>query len=77
MKLKQILSAAMLVGATALATPAFAESPAECRAMFRAADLDGDGILSSEEIAAADSMPDAFSDSEAVTLSEFVSECAD
>jgi hypothetical protein len=76
-KLKEILSAILLASATAAATPALAESPAECQAMFRAADADGDGILTSDEIAAADNVPDAFTDSESVTLSEFMTECTD
>jgi len=65
----------------ALASPALAQqteegtamTPSECRALFQDADTNGDGVLSQQEIAAAD-LGDMDS---GITVQQFVSECAE
>jgi hypothetical protein len=67
----------LLLGVGVLSAPVSAATSAECRAMFLAADADDDGVLTADELAQMDDVPDAFSDSESVTLNEFVEECSD
>ena len=59
-----------------LPLPAAAQDTiAECRAQFRAADTNGDGVLDADEIAAAEDIPEELVDREEVTLDEFMAAC--
>ncbi len=79
--LTRILGLAALGAAIATAAPAWAETPAECRAMFRSADLNDDGLLSATEIAASDEiggdLADSLADRGGVSMQEFMAECTD
>lgn len=73
------LTAALVVCGIAvpMSTSTLAQSASECSAMFRAADDDGDGVLTGDEIANLQEMPDALEDRDEVTLQEFLAECGD
>jgi hypothetical protein len=73
--IKQLFAPAILL--MALVAPASAQqaeeamTPAECRALFTEVDTNSDGVLSQQEIAAAD-----LGDVQAgTTLSQFVADC--
>jgi hypothetical protein len=70
---------AVLGAVLALASPARAETPAECQGMFQASDANGDGVLSGAEIAASDAidgnLASAFGGQGSVTFSEFMAAC--
>jgi hypothetical protein len=77
----RMLGLAVLGAGLALGSPVKAETPAECQGMFQASDLNGDGLLSSAEIATSDhidgDLASAFGDQGSVTLSEFMASCTD
>jgi hypothetical protein len=63
--------------ALALTTPALGQQPSaieQCRAIFRSADTNQDGVLSGKELVAAKL---AEADDGPLTLEEFVAECLD
>jgi hypothetical protein len=81
--LTRLLGLATLGATIAIAaptwSPARAESPAECQSMFRSADLNDDGLLSTTEITSSDEisgdLADTLADRGGVSLQEFMAEC--
>jgi hypothetical protein len=55
--------------------PALARTGEECRAEFKAADLDNDGGLDEAEIASAPAFPHQLADRTSVRLEEYVEAC--
>lgn len=55
--------------------PALAATSEECRAQFRAADLDKDEVLSEAEIATAATFPHQLADQTSVRLEEYMEAC--
>jgi hypothetical protein len=84
MKLTSILAGSLAL--TMFALPAAAQqqqsdgpTAAECQAMFKAADIDNDGVLSREELASSEDLGEFYQADENVTSvpqSKFLSDCA-
>jgi hypothetical protein len=55
--------------------PALARTPEECRAEFKAADLDKDDVLDEAEIASAPTFPHLLADRTSVRLEEYLEAC--
>lgn len=81
--MRKVIATVML--ASACFTPAFAQtatpsgearSLADCQSNFKAADMNGDGVLSKSEMdASAKVVPAALSSMDSISMSQFMLEC--